>query len=134
MQWLEAAQKIRSVMDTAGAMLDDKQASSVPDLYPILHGNGALVEMGTRINWKGKIKRSRAALWDTADNNPDNAPDLWEDIAYKNGIRIIPDVITAEHPFKMDELGYWGDDLYKSKLETNVWTPAENPIGWEKQE
>lgn len=31
-----------------------------------------------------------ADLWDTAENNPENVPTLWEDIMYHDGYRIIP--------------------------------------------
>ena len=132
--WLEQATTLREAMDAAGAMLDDKQASTVPALYMKLTENGTLVRASTRINWSGAVKRAKVDLWDTKENNPDNAPDLWEGIEYKNGIRIIPAQISAEHPFRMDELGWWGDELFKSKLAANVWTPERNPSGWEKQE
>ena len=66
------------------------------------------------------------------DNSPDNAPTLWEDILYRDGYRIIPDVITAGTAFALDELGWWGDTLYKSLLDANVWTPEQHASGWEK--
>lgn len=32
-----------------------------------------------------------------------------------------------------DELGWWGDVLYKSILPSaNVWTPEQYPDGWEE--
>ena len=37
------------------------------------------------------------------ENNSDNAPTLWEDIAYKEGYRIIPETITAETAFMKNE-------------------------------
>ena len=71
-------------------------------------------------------------LWDTEENNPERAPDLWEDILYRDGIRIIPDPITVGTFFVKDELGWWGDDLYKSVYDgQNVWTPDEYPAAWE---
>jgi hypothetical protein len=70
-------------------------------------------------------------LWDTEANNPENAPTLWEDILYRNGIRIIPEVITVGTAFAKDEKGWWGDTLYKSLIDNNVWTPADYPTGWE---
>ena len=96
-----------------------------------LSGDGSLVKAGTRINWKGALKRAAVDLWDTAENTPDAAPTLWEDIAYRDGIRIIPETITAGLAFANGELGYWGDSIYKSKLDSNVWTPAQYPDGWE---
>lgn len=102
-----------------------------PELFPRLKGDGSLVEGGKHINWHGTVKRSRTALWDTVENDPDHAPNLWEDIAYRQGIRIIPEVITAEKPFAKDEQGWWGDELYRSKINANVYTPVQYPDGWE---
>ena len=128
------ALKLRAIIETAAASLDDKTASTAPTLFPRLRQDGSLIKAGTRINHNGSIKRAAVDLWDTADNSPDNAPTLWEDILYRDGYRIIPDVITAGTAFALDELGWWGDKLYKSLLEANVYTPEQYPRGWELQE
>ena len=109
----------------------DAQASGAAALYPTLKGDGSHVKVGTRINWRGTIKRAANDLWDREDNNPDNAPALWEDIAYKKGYRIIPEVITAGTAFAQNECGWWGDVLYKAKYPATVHTPAQYPDGWE---
>lgn len=131
---VERAVAIRAVVEVAAAGLDDKTASSAPEIAPTLKGDGSLVKNGTRINWKGTLKRAAVDLWDTAENTPDAAPSLWEDILYKNGERIIPETITEGLAFKEGELGYWGDDLYRSKINNNVWTPEAYPEGWERVE
>ena len=128
------ALKLRAIIETAVASLDDKTASTAPTLFPRLKQDGSLIKAGTRINYNGSIKRAAVDLWDTADNSPDNAPTLWEDILYRDGYRIIPDVITAGTAFALDELGWWGDKLYKSLLSANVYTPEQYPNGWELQE
>lgn len=128
------ALKLRAIIETAAASLDDKTASTAPTLFPRLKQDGSLIKAGTRINHNGSIKRAAVDLWDTADNSPDNAPTLWEDILYRDGYRIIPDVITAGTAFALDELGWWGDKLYKSLLSANVYTPEQYPNGWELQE
>lgn len=128
------ALRLRAIIETAAASLDDKTASTAQTLFPRLKQNGSLIKAGTRINHNGSIKRAAVDLWDTADNSPDNAPTLWEDILYRDGYRIIPDVITAGTAFALDELGWWGDKLYKSLLSANVYTPEQYPNGWELQE
>ena len=127
----EEAYKLRAIIEKAAVSLDDKTASEGAVLFPRLKGDGSLVAAGTRINWRGTVKRSRTALWDTVENDPDHAPNLWEDIAYRQGIRIIPEVITAENPFAKDEQGWWGDEVYRSKIPANVYTPVQYPDGWE---
>jgi len=128
------ALRLRAIIETAAASLDDKTASTAQTLFPRLKQDGSLIKAGTRINYNGSIKRAAVDLWDTEVNNPDNAPTLWEDILYRDGYRIIPDVITAGTAFALDELGWWGDKLYKSLLSANVYTPEQYPNGWELQE
>ena len=129
---LEQARKYRAIIESAMALTDDKVASEAPDLFPVLTEDGSLVKAGTRINWNGVLKRASVDLWDTESNNPDNAPSLWEDIAYREGYRIIPETITVGTAFAKDELGWWGEDLYKSLIDANVYTPVAYPAGWEK--
>ena len=123
--------RLRSIVEQASESLDDQTVSTAPTLLRKLKQDGKLVSAGTRINWGGTVKRAAVDLWDTAENTPDAAPTLWEDIDYRDGIRIIPSVITAGTAFAMDELGWWGGKLYKSKLATNVYTPEQYPAGWE---
>ena len=111
--------------------MDDVNASTVPEMFPKLKQDGSLVSAGTRINWHGTVKKAAVDLWDTAENTPDNAPSLWEDIAYREGIRIIPDTITAATAFAKGEQGWWKDTLYTSLLDANVHTPKQHPAGWE---
>lgn len=112
-------------------MVDDKQASEGVALFPKLQKDGALINAGTRINWNGVLKRTAVDLWDTEENTPDNAPALWEDIAYKLGYRIIPETITATLAFAKDECGWWKDVLYRSLIDANVYTPDQYAAGWE---
>lgn len=125
------AEKYRSIIEEATKSLEDKLASEAPNLFPTLEYINKLISSGTRINWSGTLKRATVDLWDTEENNPDNAPELWEDIGYKEGYRIIPSVITAGLAFQKDELGWWEETLFKSLIDSNVWTPTDNPSGWE---
>lgn len=131
---IERAYKMRPIIEAAMVSIDDKTASEAVELSPSLKGDGSLVTAGTRINWNGALKRAAVDLWDSAENNPDNAPALWEDILYRDGIRIIPETITVGTAFALGELGYWEDKLYESLLDANVWTPTQNPAGWALKE
>jgi len=130
-EYIKKARKLRPIIVQASASLDDASASNAAELFPALKQDGSLVPAGTRINWHGIIKRAANDLWDTKQNNPDNAPALWEDIAYREGYRIIPAVITAGTAFAKGECGWWGDALYKSLIDANVYTPEAYPAGWE---
>ena len=121
-------------MEQAAASLDDKTASTAATLFPRLKENGELVKAGTRINWNSVIKKAAVDLWDTQGNNPDNAPTLWADLPYKDGYRIIPDIITVSTAFAMEECGWWQGVLYRSRVAANVYTPAQYPDNWERVE
>ena len=127
----EKARKMRAAMETAAVSLDDATASTAPELFPRLKGDGSLVKAGTRICWCGTLKRAAVDLWDNVENTPDAAPTLWEDVLYRDGIRIIPETITVGLAFAKGEQGWWGDVLYASTMDANVWTPDAYPAGWE---
>ena len=131
MSILENARRLRKVIEQASSNLDDKTASTAATLFPRLKADGSLVAVGTRINWNGTIKKASVDLWDSAENNPDNAPSLWANIGYKDGYRIIPDILTVTTAFAKDECGWWDNVLYRSLRDTNVYTPFTYPAGWE---
>ena len=111
----------------------DAQASSATSVYPTLKQDGSLIKSGTRINHNGTIIRAAVDLYDTETNSPENAPVLWETLNYKGGYRIIPEVITVGTAFSKGELGWWNDELYKSLVDSNVYTPAQYAPNWSKQ-
>lgn len=125
------AERYRLIIEQAVKSLGDADASTVASLFPKLNENSSLIPAGTRINWNGVIKRAAVDLWDTAENNPDSAPALWEDLDYREGYRIIPETITVGTAFSNGEYGWWNDVLYKSLINANVYTPAAYPAGWE---
>ena len=124
----------RKEIEAAALNLDDKGASMSADFYSDMTYGGELIKAGTRINHSGILYKAAVDLWDTEANNPDNAPTIWEEIQYHEGIRIIPEVITVTTAFALGELGYWKADgkTYKSLLDANVYTPAAYPQGWEE--
>lgn len=125
------ALRLRAIVEQAAASLDDQTASEGAALFPRLKADGSLVSAGTRFNWRGVLKQAAVDLWDTTENNPDNAPTLWVDIAYREGIRIIPETITVAQAFALDELGWWQEHVYRSTIAANVYTPDQYAAGWE---
>ena len=111
----------------------DAQASLAVSVYPTLKQDGSLIKSGTRINHNGMIIRAAVDLYDTETNSPENAPTLWETLNYKDGYRIIPEVITVGTAFSKGELGWWNDELYESLVDSNVYTPDQYAPYWSKQ-
>ena len=111
----------------------DAQASLTVSVYPTLKQDGSLIKSGTRINHNGMIIRAAVDLYDTETNSPENAPTLWEALNYKDGYRIIPEVITVGTAFSKGELGWWNGELYESLVDSNVYTPDQYAPNWSKQ-
>lgn len=128
------AEKLRTLIEMVVVNLSDKEASEGAELFPQLKGDGLLVPAGTRINWNGIVKKAAVDLWDTEENNPDNATALWADIDYRDGYRIIPTSITVTTMFNKGEYGWWGEDLYESLVDNNVYTPEQYAANWTKVE
>lgn len=124
------ALKLRAMIEKAAVSLDDSDASEAVELFPKMKYDGLLIAYQTRINWNGTVKMARQDLWDREENNPDNAPTLWADIKYRDGIRIIVYPISAEDAFSLGEKGWWGNDIYESLFNGNVYTPEQYPAGW----
>lgn len=128
------AYRLRGIVEQAADSLDDKTISTVPGFCRRLKGDGSLVAAGTRINWGGTVKKAAVDLWDTEENTPDKASALWQDIPYRAGHRIIPEVITVTGAFSEGETGWWGDTLYASKVDNNTYTPEQYAPYWEAAE
>ena len=128
----EHARKLRQLLVKASESLTDKEASEGVELFPKMKYDGALIPYLERINWNETIKMAAVDLYDTAENNPDNAPSLWSDIAYKDGYRFIKANMSAAEAFAMGEYGWWENKLYESLIAANVYTPASYPAGWRK--
>ena len=124
------ALQIRSLAMESAAEMDDVSASALPELFPRLTQDGSLVPAGTRINWNGILRKAAVDLWDTEENNPDNAPTLWEEIYYTDGYRVIPEVITVTTMFSKGEKGLWKGSVYESLQDNNVWNPEQFAAGW----
>ena len=125
--------QLRAIIEQAAQTLDEKTISEAPELCRTLKQDGSLVRAGTRINWNGTIKKAAVDLWDTKANDPDHAPSLWADIDYRDGYRTIPETITVTTAFSKGEKGWWTDGkLYESKVDSNVYTPAQYADNWKE--
>lgn len=132
----DKAKKFRALVVKGSAGLSDAEVSTAPEVLRVLKQDGSLVEAGERINWNGDVKRAKNALWDTAENAPDAAPGLWDDIDYVDGVRKIPvtdsGIFDTTLAFSEGEPGYSTADglVYVSRANGNVYTPQLVPGNW----
>ena len=133
---IKRAQELRKSAMFSVVNLEDKEASEVASLYSGMEYSGALIEAGTRINHGGLLFKAAVDLWDTEENNPDNAPTLWVVLDYVNGVRKIPvtdnGIFAVTLAFAKNEEGYntLDDCIYVSKVNGNVYTPEIVPDNW----
>lgn len=130
----EKALLLRSKIEEAIQALDlpFSDASEIPELYPTLKQSGALVPYRTIICWTdGSLYMAAQDLWDLESNDPAHLPGGWVKLMYRDGYQIIPETMTTANLFMKDEIGWWQDQLYKSKIDYNSWNPSAYPDGWE---
>ena len=134
MDYIAQAQKYRPIIEKAMQGVPDKEASEAPYLLPhsLHHEPRKELPAGFRVYWHGKVLKSKIPLWDDEMYDPDHSPESWQEIAYRDGYRIIPDVITVTEAFSMGERGWWGDTLYESLANANVYTPEQYPDNWKE--
>lgn len=122
----------------ANNTITDAVASTLPELAPEMRYTGKSIPANTRIQWdygEGPVVvKAKVTVWDREDNDPDHAPGLWDVLQFKDGHRIIPEVITAELAFGAGEIGYWPADgkFYEAKRAGVVHNPAVYPADWEE--
>ncbi len=121
---------LRRLLAAFVAQADDATASIMPAMSPKLAHDGKLIKAGTRFNVGGIVWKAAVDLWDTEENSPENAPTLWAKLAYRDGYRIIPESITVAEAFASGERGWWGDVLYESTADNNVYTPEQYAPNW----
>ena len=127
--------RLRKIIEGAMQNIDDKTASEGAMLFPKLKYDGSLIQTGTRINWHGLVKRAAVDLWDTVENNPGNAPNLWHNIEYLDGLRVLKEAIPTTNPVQVDEICWYNGVKYKNILGiVNTYLPDVYPAGWERIE
>lgn len=129
----QQAIKIREVLVQGGETLSEVEISKVPEACQRMKYDESLISNGTRIYFPDtdKIYKNGSDVWDREEFNPVNAPELWTELNYRDGIRVIPESISYTERFPKDELGWWKDNLYRSLQNDNVYTPEQYASYWE---
>lgn len=130
---IDQAKAIRNSMNTVTANLTDEEAIAVMDLYlPWKVGETYKADDVRRD--EGKLFRCLQDHTSQADWKPSLVPALWVEIAAPGEYREIKDGMLSTEAFAKDEIGWYQtkDNLWKSLIDNNVWTPDAYPAGWEK--
>ena len=127
------AQAIRGDMDTVGGMLTDEQATEVVNLYQPW-AVGVVYAVDDRRRYGEKLYKCLQEHTSQAEWTPDATPALWVEVAAPGEYREIKDGMLSTEAFALGEIGWYQteNNLYKSLIDANVYTPDTYPAGWEK--
>ena len=123
-KWTEAAKVIRGVMDTAGAMLTDEQAATVPTLYRNWE-SGIAYAAGERRQYNGILYRCLQAHTAQEAWNPAAAPSLWAKMLIPDPT-VIPEWEQPDstNPYMKGDKVTHNGKTWVSLVDNNVWEPG----------
>lgn len=123
-KYLEAAQKIRAVMDTAAGMLTDEQALQVTALYPLWDA-AKTYAAGDRVRYTGNLYRCLQAHTAQETWNPADAPSLWAKVLTSETGEILPWVQPdSTNPYAKGDKVTHNGKTWESLVDNNVWEPG----------
>ena len=129
-KYLEAAQKIRAVMDTAAGMLTDEQALKVTALYPLWDATKTYA-VGDRVRYAGNLYRCLQPHTAQETWNPADAPSLWAKVLTSETGEILPWVQPdSTNPYAKGDKVTHNGKTWVSTVDNNVWEPGA--YGWEE--
>ena len=137
----DEAYRLRGIVEKAmdGAALDNRTAYDGLVLHKDTQKDsdfwtdGHLIPTGTRLRWGTRLLAAMNDLWAYSENNPDNAPALWEEIAYIDGYRVLYGPISASNPVEPGEMCWEDGVLYKCVYHVAcTYRPSEYAAAWEE--
>lgn len=115
--------------------VDEKTAAQHPELFEAW-APGVDYAEGAMRQYAALLYKCLQAHTSQADWTPDATPALWVQAAKPNEYREIKDNMLPTEAFALGEIGWYReeDNLYKSLIDANTYTPETYPAGWEKVE
>ena len=129
MSYLENAQKLRTAINGAGAMLTDEQALTVPIIFPAWRGDGISYAVGDRVMYGGTLYKCLQAHSSQSTWTPTDAPSLWAKVLIPTPGEI-PDweQPSSTNPYAKGDKVKHNGKIWISNLDGNVWEPGV--YGW----
>lgn len=136
---IEMARRLRPIVEKAmsGETTTNKEAFEalmmMPDQERSDFWDGHLIYTSTRIRWGTRLLAAMNDLWAYPENNPGNAPTLWEEIAYLDGCRVLYGPISASNPVEPGEMCWEDGKLYRCIYHVAcTYRPSEYAAAWEE--
>lgn len=120
------------LVDTIADMLTDEQAATVPNAYPEWTADGTYAQ-GQRVRMDGQVYRCLQAHDGQADRTPTDAHSLWASVIASDNPDEPLEWVQPEstNGYKEGATVIFEGVVYRSKIDDNVWSPADYPQGWE---
>lgn len=139
MSYADKAASFREAVATAfssGAekgVIDEGKASGHPEMFEPWAAGVDYAEGDMRQSI-GRLWRCLQAHTSQAGWEPESTPALWVEVAAPGEYREIKPSMLPTEAFALDEIGWWQakDNLYRSLIDNNVYTPDSYPAGWQK--
>lgn len=132
MDSIEKMKQFRAAMMAFAKTAPDEEAYQFPSLFPkwmsgTSYGEGDRIESGDKL-WKCLQAHTSQDGW-----NPEATPALWVEVAKQGEYREIKENMLSTEAFALGEIGWYKskDNLYKSLIANNTYTPDSYPTGWE---
>lgn len=134
-QITDKAKKLRATIEILAENLDDEAAIDAVELFPNW-AVGVEYAKDERVRYNGVLYKVLQSHTSQADWTPDTAFSLFARVLIPD-----PEVIpvweqpSAENAYMKGDKVYFPtaeDDVYQSKIDNNVWSPADYPQGWQK--
>lgn len=131
LEYIEHQEDIEAV----GEILTDEQALDNQLIYPTWSAGTEYTE-GDRVRSNDKLWKCLQTHASQEDWEPEANPAMWVEIAKPGEYREIKEDMLSTEAFAMDEIGWYQtkDNLWKSLIDNNIYTPTAYPDGWEKVE
>lgn len=129
MSYVENARKLRVTLNSAGAMLTDKQALTVVSMYPSWRSGMAYI-VGDRVQYDDVLYKCVQAHIAESNWAPDVTPALWVVVSVEEWPEWKQPTGAHDAYNKGDKVTYNGKH-YICTLDANVYAP--DITGWEEQ-
>lgn len=131
--FISKMREMRAALKDFAASAGDDKAYKYPSLFdPWAEGVDYVKD--DRIEYKGKLYRCLQPHKSIADWYPSiDTAALWVEVAAPGEYREIKANMLSTEAFSIGEIGWYQskDNLYRSLIDANVWTPDDYPSGWE---
>ncbi len=126
-------QQLRAALMDFAKSAPDAQAYKYPSLFEAW-ASGTAYNVDDRCEYADKLWKCLQAHTSQDNWTPDATAALWVEVAAPGEYREIKENMLSTEAFAKGEIGWYGtkDNLYKSLIDANVYTPDTYPAGWEK--